>query len=129
RGYFYIPFNYEEGVGRMLLLEGNSIKFQVEDKLLLNITSFKIESHERIGLVGRNGAGKTTLLKVIAGEQVVDEGQITPYSSVRLVPQIKRTDANKSEGEITQTYLQHAFNQHVGLLLLDEPTTHLDQSH
>lgn len=35
-----------------------------------------IGKKERIGLIGRNGAGKSTLLKVIAGEQVPDDGKI-----------------------------------------------------
>lgn len=110
----------------MLLLEGHSIKYYVQDRLLLNLASIKIESHERIGLVGRNGAGKTTLLKMISGELSIEEGTITTYSSVQLVPQIKRTDMTKSGGEITQNYLQDALNHYPGLLLLDEPTTHLD---
>lgn len=113
----------------MLLLEGTSIKHYVQDRLLFDIESLKIQSHQRIGLVGRNGSGKTTLLKIITGELSSDEGTIIPYTSVQLVPQFKRTDTTKSGGEITQTYLQNAFNNSPGLLLLDEPTTHLDTEH
>src|SRR5690625_2695098 len=39
---------------------------------------------------------------------------------------MKETSIGKSGGEITQQYLQNAFNENPGLLLLDEPTTHLD---
>lgn len=33
-------------------------------------------STQKIGVVGRNGSGKSTLLKVIAGQQVIDEGTV-----------------------------------------------------
>ncbi len=39
--------------------------------------SFKINSKERVGPVGRNGHGKTTLLKVLAGSLAPASGQVT----------------------------------------------------
>lgn len=36
--------------------------------------SFKIDEHDRIGLVGPNGAGKSTLLDILAGLQEAEEG-------------------------------------------------------
>jgi len=38
--------------------------------------SFKINSRERVGLVGRNGHGKTTLFRIIVDEESVEEGAI-----------------------------------------------------
>lgn len=46
------------------------------DVLFDNI-QMDIQEHARVALVGRNGAGKSTLLKMIAGETVPDEGQIS----------------------------------------------------
>lgn len=110
----------------MLLFEGTSIKKQLHDRVLFDIDLIQVHDNQRIGLVGRNGAGKTSLLKIMTGEELPDEGNITPFTSVKLVPQLKETSIEKSGGEITQQYLQDAFNKMPGLLLLDEPTTHLD---
>ncbi|TYT75544.1 ABC-F family ATP-binding cassette domain-containing protein [Desulfobotulus mexicanus] len=45
---------------------------------------FKINSRERIGLVGRNGHGKTTLLRILSGEELPDEGQILMPKNYRI---------------------------------------------
>src|SRR5690625_909257 len=110
----------------MLLYEGTSIKKQLQDRMLFDIDLLQVHDNQRIGLVGRNGTGKTSLLKIITGEELSDEGNITAFTSVKLVPQFKESRLEKSGGEITQQYLQSAFNEKPGLLLLDEPTTHLD---
>lgn len=116
-----------KGDGNMLLLEGTSLKHYVQERLLFDIELLQIHDNQRIGLVGRNGSGKTTLLNFIEGEIYPDEGKVNLFTSITLVPQFKNINIEKSGGEITQVYLQRAFNESPGLLLLDEPTTHLDR--
>jgi ATP-binding cassette subfamily F protein 3 len=45
-------------------------------KVLYRNASFQINAGEKIGLVGPNGAGKTTVFRLIAGEELPDEGQV-----------------------------------------------------
>src|SRR5437762_6898213 len=39
--------------------------------------SFQLDPGEKVGLVGPNGAGKTTVFRMIVGEEVPDEGEVT----------------------------------------------------
>ena len=59
----------------MLNIHQLTISFQGDD-LFENI-SFRLQSGNRIGLIGKNGAGKSTLLKIISGELEYDSGQIS----------------------------------------------------
>ena len=43
---------------------------------LFNNLSFKLNSGNRIGLVGRNGSGKSTLFKIILGQESADSGEV-----------------------------------------------------
>ncbi len=56
---------------------------------LLDGANLVLEAGERVGLIGRNGTGKSSLLKVLAGLQVLDDGQcwIAPTARVAYVPQ------------------------------------------
>ncbi len=56
---------------------------------LLDGADLILEAGERVGLIGRNGTGKSSLLKVLAGLQVLDDGQcwIAPTARVAYVPQ------------------------------------------
>lgn len=51
--------------------------------LFVNLT-FIVESEERIGLIGPNGAGKSTLLKIMAGQEMADEGQLSFQRGLRV---------------------------------------------
>ncbi len=56
---------------------------------LLERVDLAVEPSERLGLLGRNGSGKSTLLRVLAGELVLDEGELALRQGVRIasVPQ------------------------------------------
>ncbi len=58
----------------MLNAHNITVSFAGED--LFSGITFKLNSGNRVGLVGKNGAGKSTLLKIIAGEQEYDKGDI-----------------------------------------------------
>jgi ATP-binding cassette subfamily F protein 3 len=53
-------------------------------QVLFEEAGFKINSGERVGLVGRNGHGKTTLFRMIVGEETPDSGTISLPRSYRI---------------------------------------------
>ena len=59
------------------------------EKVIYDDASFGIQQGDKIGIVGINGTGKSTLLKMIAGEEVPDEGQIVRQNGLKIayVPQ------------------------------------------
>lgn len=66
----------------MVSIENLSKGFGAQE-LLANI-NLKINSRERLGLVGRNGHGKTTLMKIIIGDEHQDEGSVVMPNNYRL---------------------------------------------
>ena len=52
--------------------------------LLLDSVSMQLESGERVALIGRNGTGKTTLLKLIGGQLIPDDGQISKAKNIKI---------------------------------------------
>src|SRR5216684_9294601 len=55
----------------------DNISKQNGHHLLFIEASAALNKGEKIGLVGPNGAGKTTLFRMIAGEELPDEGQVS----------------------------------------------------
>ena len=51
---------------------------------LFDQVSFKINSRERVGLVGKNGHGKTTMMRMIINQVAPDEGQVVVPKNYRL---------------------------------------------
>src|SRR5699024_3466578 len=56
-------------------------------RLLMDEVSFRIDSGDKIGLVGRNGAGKTTMTRVLAGEAQPADGRVERRGSIGYLPQ------------------------------------------
>jgi ATPase subunit of ABC transporter with duplicated ATPase domains len=55
----------------------DNVSKQVGHQILFIEASAALLRGEKIGLVGPNGAGKTTLFRMIAGEELPDEGQVS----------------------------------------------------
>src|SRR5471030_3083211 len=55
----------------------DNISKQNGHQILFIEASASLQKGEKIGLVGPNGAGKTTLFRMIAGEELPDEGQVS----------------------------------------------------
>jgi ATP-binding cassette subfamily F protein 3 len=54
------------------------------DRMIFDAASLRLGHGDRVGLIGPNGSGKTTLLKIIAGDQEIDDGQVTRANGVRI---------------------------------------------
>ena len=73
------------------MIVATGIELRAGARLLLEDVSFRVDSGDRIGLVGRNGAGQTTLTKVLAGEGLPAAGTVTRTGAVGYLPQDPRT--------------------------------------
>src|ERR1700704_5115961 len=59
------------------MISFSNINKQYGKQLVFVDASFQLNPGERIGLVGPNGAGKTTLFRMIVGEEVPDEDDVS----------------------------------------------------
>lgn len=110
----------------MEVLRMKNIEKQINSRHILQIPELILHHGERIGIVGSNGVGKTTLLRMIIQEDNDYKGMITVNGDIAYVPQVKEI-RDGSGGEISLKLLKEAFSSRTSILILDEPTSHLDQ--
>lgn len=125
--------------------ELDNVEVTYLDKKVLEIDHLAVHQFDRIGIVGRNGAGKSTLLNLLAGKTERASGSVKRHIVCGHVEQLAvpedadadpamlgklnvPTDSEKlSGGEQTRLKLAQLFTDYYEGLLLDEPTTHMDQ--
>ena len=73
------------------MIQVTDVELRAGAELLLGNATFRIDSGDKIGLVGRNGAGKTTLTKVLAGQTLPAAGKVASGGTVGYLPQDPRT--------------------------------------
>ncbi len=78
-----------------------------EDKILAN-TEFRINTGERVCLVGRNGAGKSSLMKIINGKQGLDDGKLVFSNNINVA--MLAQDPPKSEPTSIFDYVAQGLN-------------------
>jgi len=59
------------------LIQLTNISKRFAKQELFNGLNFRLNSGNKVGLVGRNGSGKSTLFKIITGEETYDDGELT----------------------------------------------------
>src|SRR5437868_11631636 len=78
------------------MISFSSIHKQYGKQLIFVDASFQLKTGEKVGLVGPNGSGKTTLFRMIVGEEVPDEGDVSVPK--RMTIGYFRQDVEESSG-------------------------------
>lgn len=68
----------------MSIITLSNVRREIGARVILDAVSLSVAAGERIGLVGPNGAGKTTLLKLVAGQEVPDQGRVQHSRGLRI---------------------------------------------
>lgn len=129
-----------------ICFELENIEVSYLDKEIIKIDRLAVHQFDRIGIVGKNGAGKSTLLKLLAGFIKPDKGNVRKHVDFGYFEQLEAPDASEADpnllgklhvpmdrveelsgGEQTRRKLAQLFTHYYEALLIDEPTTHLDQ--
>src|SRR3954465_5174062 len=59
------------------MISFSNINKQYGKQLIFVDASFQLNPGDKVGLVGPNGAGKTTLFRMITGEELADDGDVS----------------------------------------------------
>ncbi|GAA2014904.1 ABC-F family ATP-binding cassette domain-containing protein [Brevibacterium samyangense] len=81
------------------MISASNLSVMVGSRTLMAEVNFRVDTGDRVGLVGRNGAGKTTLTKVLMGDHPAAEGSVSHSGTVGYLPQDPRSGDPKATGK------------------------------
>lgn len=128
-----------------ICFELENVEMNFLDKEILKIDRLAVHQFDRIGIVGKNGAGKSTILKLLAGMVRPSSGMVNRHVECGYYEQMEAPTMAEADpallgrlavpqyserlsgGEQTRLKLAQLFTHYYEALLIDEPTTHLDQ--
>jgi len=101
-----------------------SFKYPRTENYILNNVSFKIDSKEKVSLVGLNGAGKTTIIKLLCRFYKVEEGEILVNG--RNINEYEYEGYMKNLAIVFQDFKIISFNIKSNIAILDEDKEKFD---
>ncbi len=104
----------------MLNIHNLSVSFNGE--YLFEEISFRLNSGDRVGLIGKNGAGKSTLLKLLSKEMQADTGVIASDKEVQIG--FLKQDLDFEQG---RTVLEEAYQAFEEIKSLELQLDHINQ--
>jgi len=109
-----------------IIFKNTSLNFS--EKILFDNFSLQITFGNKIGIIGRNGSGKSSLLKIISGQLLATSGEVFIDKEIKIgyLEQILTGNFNLSGAQLINKSLTKALSNNPDLLLLDEPSNHLD---
>src|SRR5690625_5053504 len=133
----------------MSLLTVKDLSQSFIDKTLYEDANFVLNKEDHMGVTGQNGVGKSTLIKILTGEILPDDGQVTWQNKIdvgyldqyaKLAPGVTirgflRTAFDhlfQEEKELNDLYAKYAENGDEALLEKagkDRKSTRLNSSH
>ena len=102
------------------MIDLSNISLQFNGKYLFQNINYKINSGDKISLVGANGSGKTSLLKIIADELQPESGKVIKQKGINIgyLPQENVTHSGK-------TLIEEASSALTTIISLQEKETKL----
>ncbi|MCM4150821.1 glycosyl transferase family 2 [Arenibacter sp. N53] len=91
----------------MLNIHNLSVSFGGE--YLFEEISFRLNSGDRVGLIGKNGAGKSTLLKILSKDMPIDSGTIASDKDIKMG--FLRQDIDFEQGRTVLEEAHQAFEE------------------
>ncbi len=89
----------------MTILFARNIEKNFGDRTIFTVQSLEIQGNDRIDIVGVNGARKSTLLQILSTEIEPDEGSVSHYGSIAIIPQFSEKTL-----EDTSTFAKRKWN-------------------
>jgi len=86
----------------MSLIRLNDVAVRFENTQILREAFFRLETGDRVGLIGKNGSGKTTILKLILEQVSADSGTVTlePGLTVGYFSQFSELNGSSTIAEV-----------------------------
>jgi ATPase subunit of ABC transporter with duplicated ATPase domains len=88
-----------------MLVQLNSVDFDFAGETILSNVTWQVNRGDKIGLVGPNGCGKTTVLRLMAGELVVERGEVARLTGCR-VGYLKQEETPGKEERLEDALLE-----------------------